>query len=639
MSRFFDWLDQRTGFRGVVHAVLYEHIPGGARWRYVWGSTLSFCFFVQVVTGLMLWSAYSPSAQTAWESVYYIQHQMTAGWLLRGVHHSTAHLMVLLLAVHLAQVVVDGAYRAPREINFLVGLILAHLVLALALTGYLLPWDQKGYWATKVATNMLALVPVFGKPLQRLLIGGSDYGHQTLTRFFALHAGVLPALLTIFLVFHLLLFRRHGLKVRDPDRAPDTTFWPEQFLRDAVACLAVVVVVLVLVLWNYPRLEPGAPLGDHLGAELGAPANPAESYGAARPEVYFLFLFQTLKYLDAFSPVVGAVVVPSIVLFSLALMPIVGRWELGHRFNVVWTFALLIAAGVLTSLAWYDDHYSKTPESQHYLAAVASAKTEAERAVELAGSPKGIPPTGALAMLQSDPKTQGPKLFRQHCAACHSHAAENTSADESKMIVAAKPSASNLWDFGTRDWVRGILDPKQVGGPHYFGNTALKDGDMVGWVHDNIAKQLNDLKGDELTKFRQKIVDVTLVLATEAGQPVGMVADFDKHVAAGREAIVKDFSCIDCHKFHDQGELGDAPDLTGYASRDWLTAFISNPADKRFYGDKNDRMPAFAAHPNDAAANRLSPPELSLIVSWLRGEWYEPAAPINLPGKSNESGK
>ncbi|HEX5471003.1 MAG TPA: cytochrome b N-terminal domain-containing protein, partial [Lacipirellulaceae bacterium] len=150
MNRFFDWLDHRTGIRTFLSVALYEHIPGGARWRYVWGSTLSFCFFVQVVTGLILWSAYSPSAQTAWESVYYIQHQMTAGWLLRGVHHCTAEMMVILLAIHFAQVVVDGAYRAPREVNFWVGLILALFVLGLALTGYLLPWDQKGYWATKV---------------------------------------------------------------------------------------------------------------------------------------------------------------------------------------------------------------------------------------------------------------------------------------------------------------------------------------------------------------------------------------------------------------------------------------------------------------------------------------------------------
>jgi ubiquinol-cytochrome c reductase cytochrome b subunit len=631
MNRFLNWLDDRTGFRTLVHAALYEHIPGGPRWRYVWGSTLSFCFFVQVVTGLILWTSYSPSAQTAWESVYFIQHQMTAGWLLRGVHHFTAEAMVVLMAIHFVQVVIDGAYRAPREINFWLGLILMQIVFGLSLTGYLLPWDQKGYWATRVATKMMGLVPIFGQSMQRIIVGGSEYGNHTLTRFFALHAGVLPALLTIFLILHVLMFRRHGLTVREPKRAPDSYFWPEQVLRDAVACLAVAILVLVLVAWNYPRLEPGLPVASQLGAELGAPANPSQSYGAARPEIYFLFLFQTLKYLEAFPPIFGAIVVPGLVMLSLFLMPFIGRWRLGHRFNIVWTFALLIGATVLTSLAWYDDHYSGTSESQRYLSAVANANVEAERIVELANSSTGIPPTGALSLLQSDPKTQGPKLFRQHCASCHSHAAKNPAANDPKVIVTDKPSASNLWDFGTRDWVRGILDAKQIAGPHYFGNTALKDGDMVTWVKDNIATKLTELKGAELAKFQGQIDDVTLALATEAGQSVGTMTDLDKHVAAGRQIIVKDFACVECHKFHGDGEIGNAPDLTGYASRDWLTAFLNNPADKRFYGEKNDRMPAFALHPNDPTANRIAPQELAILVSWLRGQWYEPATDMNPP--------
>ena len=623
MNRFLDWFDHRTGYRDLLNAALYEHIPGGPRWRYVWGSTLSFCFFVQVVTGLILWTAYSPSAQTAWESVYFIQNQMAGGWLLRGVHHFTAQMMVLLMAIHFVQVVVDGAYRAPREINFWLGLILMQIVLGLALTGYLLPWDQKGYWATRVATKMMGLVPIFGESLQRIIVGGTEYGHHTLTRFFALHAGVLPALLTIFLVLHVLMFRRHGLTVRDPKHAPDSYFWPEQVLRDAVACLGVAIVVLVLVLWNYPTLDPSVPAASQLGAELGAPANPAESYGAARPETYFLFLFQTLKYLEHFPPIVGALIVPGLVMLSLFVMPFVGRWQLGHRFNIVWTFALLIGAGILTGLAWYDDHHSGKPESLKYLAAVANAKIEAERAVELASSPSGIPPTGALALLQSDPKTQGPKLFRQHCASCHSHAPPDT--NDPRAILAEKQSASNLWNFGTRDWVRGILDAKQIASPHYFGDTAFKDGDMVNWVKDNLETQLNELKGAELEKLKGQIDDATLALAAESGLSLGMVADLDKRIAAGREVIVKELACIDCHKFREHGDVGNAPDLTGYASREWLTAFLSNPADKRFYGDKNDRMPDFAAHPNDPTANRLSPQELSILVSWLRSEWYEPS--------------
>ena len=114
MKRAWDWLDSRTGFRGLLHEVLFERIPGGARWRYVWGSTLTFCFAVQVITGIVLWMAYSPSASTAWESVYFIQHEMTGGWLLRGIHHFMAQAMVVLLALHLLQVVIDGDRKSTR---------------------------------------------------------------------------------------------------------------------------------------------------------------------------------------------------------------------------------------------------------------------------------------------------------------------------------------------------------------------------------------------------------------------------------------------------------------------------------------------------------------------------------------------
>ncbi len=214
--KLLDWLDDRTGYRDLVHEALYERIPGGARWRYVWGSTLVFTFAVQVITGIFLWMAYSPSAQTAWESVYYIQYQMLGGAVLRGIHHFTAQAMIVLLVLHLMQVVIDGAYRAPREINFWLGLILMQIVLGLSLTGYLLPWDQKGFWATRVATNLMGLVPVVGEKLQQLVVGGPTYGHHTLTRFFALHAGVLPGLLVGFLVLHVWLFRRHGIKHAEP---------------------------------------------------------------------------------------------------------------------------------------------------------------------------------------------------------------------------------------------------------------------------------------------------------------------------------------------------------------------------------------------------------------------------------------
>jgi hypothetical protein len=117
-----DWIDSRTGIRRLIRSALYEHVPGGARWRYVWGSTLTFAISVQFITGAILWMAYSPSAQTAWESVHYINDVMPGGWWLRGIHHFMAQIMVPLLVLHFMQVIVDGAYKAPREFNYWFGL-------------------------------------------------------------------------------------------------------------------------------------------------------------------------------------------------------------------------------------------------------------------------------------------------------------------------------------------------------------------------------------------------------------------------------------------------------------------------------------------------------------------------------------
>src|ERR1043165_6897593 len=374
MTRLADWLDERKGWGKFVHEALYENVPGGARWRYVWGSTLNFALAVQFITGIFLWMAYAPSSQTAWESVYYIQDRMRGGWLLRGLHHYTAQAMTVLLVLHLMQVVIDGAYKAPREINFWFGLVLLQLVLALSLTGYLLPWDQKGFWATKVATSLAAIVPVIGPGLQKIVIGGPDYGHHTLTRFFALHAGALPAFVVMLLVWHIFLFRRHGITAKDPKRKPDEYFWPDQVLKDAVACLAVLAAVLVLVLrpWIFHT-------GEDLGAELAAPADPSETCSAARPEWYFLFLFEFLKFFPGGTEIWGAIIIPGLVLLIIFLMPIVGRWKLGHRFNVGLSCSLLAGIIFLTFLALTKDRRDPI-----YKTAFEEARRNADRVKALA---------------------------------------------------------------------------------------------------------------------------------------------------------------------------------------------------------------------------------------------------------------
>jgi len=626
-----------------------------------------FDFATQVITGIFLWMCYSPSAQTAWESVYYLQYETQGGWLLRGVHHFMAQAMVILMALHLMQVVIDGAYRAPREVNFWLGLVLMQIVLGLSLTGYLLPWDQKGYWATRVATNLLGIVPLVGPQLQRLVVGGDDYGHLTLTRFFALHAGVLPGLLVMFLALHVSMFRRHGICYKQPARHSDCYFWPDQVLKDAVACLAVLAVVLLLVFHPLQTFfaEQGSSPAHGWGAELGAPADPSNQYSAARPEWYFLFLFQFLKLFDGWGEqgeLLGAIVVPSVALGALFLMPILGRWSLGHRFNIGLLGILLAGVGYLTYAALHEDFqaswfhsdfaelkptfqelgndeakisshfggdeqkirqyqrqwasYERYRKSRDYLRAVEEAEQESARVIVLASSPQRIPVTGAITLLRNDAKTQGPKLFAAHCASCHTHEAPDSIGEHAEES-GQKSTAPNLFGFASRAWLTGFLNPKQIGGPQYFGHTAHAEGEMASFINDTLA---------EWPAEETQAVVVALSAEAQLKSQSALDAKDAARIETGRKLIADAERCASCHKFRESGELGSAPDLTGYGSREWLIGMISDPKHQRFYRDDNDRMPSFAALPDDSPQNMLSSKQIGMLADWLRGEWYEPAA-------------
>jgi ubiquinol-cytochrome c reductase cytochrome b subunit len=599
MRSLFDWLDNRAGVRKLAREALYENVPGGARWRYVWGSTLTFAIGVQFITGIFLWMGYSPSAQTAWESVNYIQNHMWGGWLLRGIHHYTAQAMTVLLVLHLMQVVIDGAYKAPREVNFWFGLLLLLLVLGLSLTGYLLPWDQKGFWATKVATNIMLITPGIGQSLQRVVIGGADYGHETLTRFFALHAGLLPGALVALIVGHIYLFRFHGLKAREPKRKPDATFWPDQVLMDAVACLAVLATVLFLIV----RHRIFSPTGQ-LGAELGAPADPSEPFSAARPDWYFLFLFQFLKYFPSHTEVWGAIIIPSLLLAVVFLMPFLGRWNLGHRFNLGLLCALLIGAGLLTFLALAEDG-----RNADYQLAVRNADREAERVKVLAQAPTGIPAAGAVTLLRHDPYTQGPKLFAAHCASCHRFDGN----DGTGRPVKDPQLASDLKGFGSRAWLAGLLNPERISTTNYFGGTKFKDSKMCKFVKKDVAGYTQ-----EQQEQLKKVIDAVSGEAKLKSQQADDLRD--KTLVTDGCNLIKDaMKCTDCHQFHTPDPDATAPDLTGWGSRDWITKFINNPAHPDLYGTRNDRMPAFGEK------QILDPAQIGLLADWLRGDWYEPA--------------
>jgi len=623
MKALLQWIDDRTGVLSAWQDRRQASVLQPPGWLGVWPAAILFTFLVQAVTGFFLWMYYSPSTQTAWESLYFIQYEVAGGWLLRGMHYYAGQMLLAVIGLYVLAMIYSGTYRAPRELLFWLAVAMAAVAIALLLTGDLLSWSQRGYWSTDVRTKFLFLLPWVGGDLYKLAVGGPGMGHLTLTRFLALHAGLFSAVFGVLLLLRAAWARRAALR-QAPAASDPHAARSRQALLNALACVGVMAVVLVLCCWGaVGGGQAGQSPGDYLGAELGSPPDPGDAYAAARPDWYFVGLYQFAHYFSGGWKIVPIFVVPGLLVLVFLAMPFLARWAAGHRLNMAATAALAIGVVVLTVISKYQD--AKDPDHQ---ASLAAAEQDALRVKELIRA-QGIPSGGALALLWEDPKTQGPKLFRQHCLSCHDHAA----ADGSGML-AENPSAPNLHRFATAEWIAGLLDRKQIAyapprdpqtgklqctptdRPRYFGGTEkLVKGDMVDFVKGNLREVRKDVGEKE---FRTMI-------ATLASEPARTPRE--KPSEEVKQAI-GDFTCFDCHHFHGENKAPVAPDFTRYGSTEWLVGIISNPADPRFYGKNNERMPAYAKTPDAPENNILSLRQIGILADWLRGVWYEPVASV-----------
>jgi cytochrome b6 len=292
-SKTMNWLNERYNLSMVWQFVQEKKVPSfkGSFWYYFGGVSL-FLFIVQVITGILLLMYYQPGAATAYESVRFIVTKVKFGWLIRSIHSWSANLMILSIVIHMFSVYFTKAFRAPRELTWYTGFLLFALSLAFGFSGYLLPWNTLSYFATKVGTEIIGVVPFIGKPLMELLRNGSDVTTATLTRFFGLHVAVFPAIFTIILGIHLLLIQVQGIS--EPESWKDSAntkkkyipFFPNFVMRDILLWLIVLNVLAILAVyfpWDIgTKADPFAP------APLGI-----------KPEWYFLFMFQTLKFFPA----------------------------------------------------------------------------------------------------------------------------------------------------------------------------------------------------------------------------------------------------------------------------------------------------------------------------------------------------
>jgi cytochrome b6 len=352
------WLTERLPIAEIEAAIEHKTVPQHRHsvWYYLGGMTL-FLFAVQVVTGILLLLYYRPSAGEAYDSVQFLMTRVPFGWLVRSIHSWSANLMVATALIHLFSVLFLKAYRKPRELTWITGVLLLFLILAFGFTGYLLPWNELAFFATRVGTDIAGAVPVIGEATVRFLRGGPEVTGATLTRFYGVHVAVLPAIATVLLALHLLLVQYHGMSVppsveaesaRSGRRIPAMPFVPHFALRDLFGWT----VALALL----------AGLSAFLPWELGVRADPfAPAPAGIEPEWYFLWTFQALKLMPAHVLGVNGelIAIGAMTLGGLALvfLPFLDRDTARSRLIVTWGAALaLVFMVAMTLIALLGDH-------------------------------------------------------------------------------------------------------------------------------------------------------------------------------------------------------------------------------------------------------------------------------------------
>ena len=364
LKQFTDWIDRRLGVREIVARELTGYLlPRNINAWYSLGSILLVIFALQVVTGILLLIYYVPDADKAFKSVTFIMNEVPFGWLIRMCHAVGSNMMVLILLFHMLSVLFMGSYKRPRELNWLSGFILFNLVMAISLTGYLLPWSQLSFWATTVATNSAGSIPVIGPFLVEFLRGSKLVGPATLGRFFALHVAVIPLAMAALVVAHLFFLKRTGISTppfglqdscnqwqgdayRYEDHPGGIPFFPNYALQDAVSIALYLAFFLAVVFFD-PYL--------FFTRDSFVAANPLQTPAHIKPEWYFLANYQTLKIFP--NEFVG-LAVQGMAMTFLALFPFIDRGSERHPLKR----PLFLAAAVGGILLWIGlsiwGHYS-----------------------------------------------------------------------------------------------------------------------------------------------------------------------------------------------------------------------------------------------------------------------------------------
>lgn len=557
------WLDERLGLTNAWRRFAHRAVPGGARLRHVFPAVLAYLLVQQGVLGIVLATYYSPSATDAWASTAYLQDRVSMGWFVRGLHYHGASAFVVVSVLYVLSLAAFRGWRSPRELVWLGALGLVGVGLAFGLTGNPLPWDLQGYWALQVELGIIEQSPGGGS-LRTLLQGGSEAGNLSILRLYALHVFVLPLVALLLIGLVIAQIHRHGPAV--PSNMSDAearrravSYFPGQMFLD-VSAMAFVAAVLI-----------GLTVSTD-GAELYAPADPTENF-QARPEWYFLFLYQLRSFFEGPLEPIATMVIPGAAAAFLVAAPFVDRMggRTGRIVARVGVGTLMTGVVGLTGLS-----ISRDRADESYRESLGAAHKQAVRARELAR--EGVVPVGGPAVYWNDPAHRTRQLYKEHCQNCH--AVEGIGGNE----------APDLTDYSSRAWLAALI--RNANDPRFFGNT--KHNDMDPYPEE-------DLPEDQLHAVVEYLVSIS----------GDVPADLDETLAATGKALWDDeLECNSCHEV-EAGKEGEGPNLFGHGSRAWVQRVIRDSSRPDLFG-KAAQMPKFEG--------KLTDEEIEMLAAFVVGQ-------------------
>ena len=313
INNIWTWINERVPLDKILKLGMDENIPGGSKFSYVLGSSALVVLFLQAITGILELFYYVPTIDHAYDSLNYFRTEVPFGWLIHGLHYWGANAFVVLVGLHMLRVFIWGAYKKPREMTWLFGIVLLLFTVAMSFTGAALPWDQRGFWAAEVGTSIGGTVPVIGDFITFVLRGGNVMGQLTISRFFILHTAILPVILLIFVGFHLIAFRKFGSvgPWNEAKRNTSSPFWPDQVFKDVLFALIIILGLVALASFAPPP--------------FAGPADPMDNTYVPKPEWNFLFLYQALKSFPGKFEVIGTVGLPFLFILLLILLPFLDK--------------------------------------------------------------------------------------------------------------------------------------------------------------------------------------------------------------------------------------------------------------------------------------------------------------------------